>query len=164
MQRRTCDVLRQPLPKALRLNLRLNLSFRRGLFFLFQVWTDLLLKSSKNKFKSRQHWDFAITACFLSRDKNLPISFLCTTAGRAISRTVTDYFHCIIVSSHTYLRIGSMRAYDKDNISSWEKRCHRNDTFTVANIIGVNKRCPNVACKNEQGSCLIRIKYRHWKD
>ena len=47
---------------------------------------------------------------------------------------------------------GVWGAYDKDDFSSWEKDIiEKTQVFFCKQFLGVNKRCPNAACRNELG-------------
>jgi len=48
-------------------------------------------------------------------------------------------------------------AYDKDDSSSWEKDViERTHIYFCKQFLGVNKRCPNVACRNELGRLPLK--------
>ena len=48
-------------------------------------------------------------------------------------------------------------AYDKDDVSSWEKDIiEKTHVFFCKQFLGVNKRCPNAACRNELGRLPLK--------
>ena len=48
--------------------------------------------------------------------------------------------------------------YDKDDLSTWEKDLMaKTHIFLCKHSLGVNKRCPNVAARNELGTLSLKL-------
>ena len=49
--------------------------------------------------------------------------------------------------------------YDKNDYSSWEKDIiERTHIYFCKLYLGINKQCPNIACRNELGSLSLKEK------